>query len=117
MTKLFLLIFTGTDRVLIVENTPASSDSLRFCLSENSIDMISELINQPTHSISSTDNVPIEQFMLNNDYVMAIPPVARPSPEIQTVRQNLPVWKYRANILNTIEKSQVCVISGETGKK
>lgn len=45
-----------------------------------------------------------------------IPPlVQNDDPTIMEFRMNLPVYKYRQNIIDTLSNNQICIITGETG--
>lgn len=45
---------------------------------------------------------------------LTVPPLAR-NTAYDDIRQSLPIYDYRDEILNVIRNHQVCVISGETG--
>lgn len=47
---------------------------------------------------------------------IGIPPLCQIPPNILAAQKKLPVSSYRTQILNTIEKHQVCLVSGATGK-
>lgn len=44
-----------------------------------------------------------------------VPPAPGCAEELQTFRQNLPIWPHREEIVRTIASNQVCIIEGQTG--
>lgn len=47
--------------------------------------------------------------------IAQVPPPPGCVQELQTFKQNLPIWPHRDEITRTIAGSQVCIIEGQTG--
>lgn len=128
---------SGEDRFLIVykkssvpfiPTSDGSTTYLRIC--EGSIKAISDLVaNDPIDDEEKTSTIlrsPNEShssahlpFMFGNSNSktrLTCPPLTEPTGEFKTVRQSLPIYEYRSEILDAINKHQVVVISGETGR-
>lgn len=103
-------------RALIVyKDSGQDEKEMRLNLRENSLDAIYDLIqNNEIQSIPSSMNS--EFNALRSPRVEAtIPPMAKIDEKIDRMRQNLPVYNYRSEIMDAINGNRIVVICGETG--
>lgn len=129
---------TDEDRFLIVYKknavpyVPVADGTMTYLrLSDDTTERISKLQNddpvsaaekemnilRPTQSQSQSHaHLP---FMFGDSRTkprLTIPPKTNGDQQFTNVRQSLPIFEYRNNILAAIDQHQVVVISGETGK-
>lgn len=90
-------------------------------LSESSTDAISDLLtNHPIGAMQRENTIEYEghvnlELMFHSRIQITVPPPNDDS-SFQGVRKKLPVYTYRSHILEAINKNQVIIISGKTGK-
>lgn len=97
-------------------------------LSEDTIDLIVELVEKcpltndenenTTFKVSDNEQQVRLPFVFGDSRSkprFTVPKLAHSSQEFQRVREGLPIFCYRDEILATINSNQVVVISGETG--
>lgn len=111
-----------------------TDEGVPLALSNQSVDLINDLLKKnPLTDEEKNLNMLIENrinpkqgaslpftstvFPNNNNRktVFGVPPEPRGS-NYKAMRENLPIFPYRQEILDNINKNQVIVISGETGK-
>lgn len=89
-------------------------------MTEPTVNLLKEAANISCANADDTiENKPIDD-LLGNHHSKAfstVPPSTNIDPNIRKVRDSLPVFQYREQILRAIEMNRVVVISGETGKK
>lgn len=98
---------------MTVRKSIGSKEVPHVCLSENASNAMSKLLvdspaNEESTSITFDQNI----FVCEHNSEPTVPPVNQTS-KIQ--QKELPVHKYRREILRAITSNQVVVISGETG--
>lgn len=118
---------TVKNRLRQLVPTPNETTPLR--LSESTIDTISTLVKdepicnemerctnfESIETQSSDSQLPPMYSNTKPRIELKIPPFIKPIDAIKAVRESLPIYEYRDEILDTIGKHQVIVISGETG--
>lgn len=132
----FYLLQIGDDRFLIIYKktvtpfVPTSKNSIRLEISDSSIEKIAQLLEIDPVSDAERQNTifrPSDNksqahlpFMFGDFKTkskVTVPPMNRDTAQRYTsVRQSLPIFEHRTEILNAINQHQVVVISGETGK-
>lgn len=131
ITTLFL---TGDNRFLIVYKKDVKpfiltlENATTFTLSETSIQNISDLLASDPLVENEKQNIFIRQndtsghahlpFMFGDSRAKAkvtVPPLTSGTGSLNAVRQSLPIFEHRDEILAAIQQHQVVVISGETG--
>lgn len=108
---------------------PSNDNTTRLILSDNSIEKITELLkhdplndHEKQNSIlrpndrNSQAHLPFMFGDSRSKTKVTIPPLTKGTEKFESVRQNLPIFEYRSDILSAINEYQVVVISGETGK-
>lgn len=92
-----------------------------FTLNERSNALLSNLIE--TQSITETHYYPCGPIKSLYDIIFAhskkVPtvPAMAEALHLKAARENLPVYKFKHEILSAISQNQVIIVSGETGKK
>lgn len=94
-----------------------NKDTPHLPLTENTVNVLQKaLVAQP--SINSSLGNHCIGNILGNHHSKFLPTVPKPvniDPKIRKIRESLPVFKYRREILEAIETHNIVVISGETG--
>lgn len=125
----------GDDRFLIVYKknatlfVPTNENATRFELSDESYEKIATFLEQnPLNEADKQNTIfpPNESqhqvhlpFMFGDSRSkirVTVPPLVQASQHFASVRQSLPIYEYRDEILAAINQHQVIVVSGETGK-
>lgn len=141
MFVLFYIIFfsLGSKRFLTISKKKPRERKIKdngtpLSLSNQSIDLINELLqkspltdeeknlNTLTHNLNNQNKdtrLPFTYTITSNNgnrkTVIGVPPAPKGN-IFKSIRENLPIFPYRQEILDTVDKNQVIVISGETGK-
>lgn len=102
------------------------NEGTAFELSEHSIEKIRKLIElDPVSDLElkssifrQANNKANCPFIFGNSHSkskVTTPPIINISEEFRLIRQNLPIFHHRSEILDIVEQHQVIVISGDTG--
>lgn len=122
----FLIVFKKT----VTPFVPTNQNSIRFELSDSSFDKIDKLLEtdpitdaeRQNTILRPTDNqsqahLPFMFGDFHSRTKVTVPPPNKDSDQrYAAVRQGLPIYEHRDEILDAINQHQVVVISGETGK-
>lgn len=122
----FLIVYKKTVTPFI----PTNQNTIRLEISESSIEKIEQLLeNDPVSDVErqntilrpndnqSQAHLPFMFGDFQSRTKVTVPPMNRDTGQRFTaVRESLPIFEHRHEILTAINQHQVVVISGETGK-
>ncbi|XP_055309912.1 3'-5' RNA helicase YTHDC2-like [Sitodiplosis mosellana] len=101
----------GTSRTLSVhKNNKVNDSTVIVSLNESEADSISKVLSSTEENLPLSD-LPTRPPCIVESIVVTVPPIPIP----RSTPNALPIHQYQGEILETIQKHQVIIISGETG--